>query len=388
MANKKRLLIVQSRVSQQGGGNLVTAWTLQALCGVYDVSLAALWPVNHSALNRSFGTTLNEGDFKIHIAPPKFHRMLRWTPTRGAQIERSLVARFAQDLDRTQHYDLLFSTHNEIDFHRRGLQYVHYPAAYLPRPENEMRWFHKVPGVLPAYLAFCRRVQRATRAGWGRNQTMVNSKFVAERFREVYGTDPVVVYPPVPGDFPEVPWASREAGFVAAGRLHETKRWEVAVSIIDEVRRRGHPVTLTIIGQPDGDDYLARLQELARTRPWFRMLYNLSREQLVHEMTQRRYGIHTMEEEHFGIAPAEIQRAGCITFVHNSGGPAEIVGGHPQLVFNTVEEAGGKIERVLTDGPLEQELRSHVALQRDRFTVDTFCQSIREIVAGLESEAA
>jgi glycosyltransferase involved in cell wall biosynthesis len=115
------------------------------------------------------------------------------------------------------------------------------------------------------------------------------------------------------------------------------------------------------------------------------MLYDLSREQLVFEMTRHRYGIHTMEEEHFGIAPAEIQRAGCITFVHNSGGPAEIVGGHPQLVFNTVQEAADKIERVLTDGSLEEGLRSHVALQRDRFTVDAFCKSLREIVAGFDS---
>jgi glycosyltransferase involved in cell wall biosynthesis len=384
MADKKRVLIVQSRVDSQGGGNLVAAWALQALCGAYDLSLAALWPIDYSAVNRSFGTALKEGDFTVHVAPPPFQRF-RWMPTRGAQLERSLVGRFAQDLDRSHPYDILFSTHNEVDFHRRGLQYVHYPAAYLPRPKDEIRWFHKLPGVHPAYLAFCQRMQRATPAGLGRNQTLANSKFVAARCRELYGTLPMVVYPPVPGDFPRVPWQERHAGFVAAGRLHETKRWDVAVSIIEEVRRRGHPVTFTLIGHPDSVAYVQRLQELARTRPWFRMLYDLSREQLVFEMTRHRYGIHTMEEEHFGIAPAEIQRAGCITFVHNSGGPAEIVGGHPQLVFNTVQEAADKIERVLTDGSLEEGLRSHVALQRDRFTVDAFCKSLREIVAGFDS---
>lgn len=380
MADKKRVLIVHSHVHSQGGGNLMAAWALQALCGEYDVSLATLWPFDYSAVNRNFGTSLKESDFTLHVAPAAFQRF-RWMPTRGAQLERSLVARFAQDLDRNRHFDILFSTHNEVDFHRCGLQYIHYPAAYLPRPQNEMRWFHKLPGVLPAYLAYCQRVQRATPAGWGRNQTLANSKFVAERFRELYGTEPQVVYPPVPGDFPVVPWAQRQAGFVAAGRLHETKRWDLAVGIIDEVRRRGQPVTLTLIGQPDGDAYLQRLRELASTRPWFRMLYDLTREQLVLEMASHRYGIHTMEEEHFGIAPAEIQRAGCITFVHNSGGPAEIVGGHRQLVFDTVQEAADKIESVLTDNALEDSLRAHVAQQRERFSVDAFCKSLREIVA-------
>ena len=41
--NKPRILVVHPIVRASGGGNLVAAWTLEALRSDFDVSLAALW---------------------------------------------------------------------------------------------------------------------------------------------------------------------------------------------------------------------------------------------------------------------------------------------------------------------------------------------------------
>jgi len=68
------------------------------------------------------------------------------------------------------------------------------------------------------------------------------------------------------------------------------------------------------------------LESLAAERPWVGLLHDLDRTEMAREVASHRFGIHTMENEHFGIAPAEFQRAGCIPFVHRSGGPVEIVG--------------------------------------------------------------
>jgi glycosyltransferase involved in cell wall biosynthesis len=87
-----------------------------------------------------------------------------------------------------------------------------------------------------------------------------------------------------------------------------------------------------------------------------------------------------MPEEHFGIAPAELQRAGCITFVHNSGGQVEIVGGDSRLTFDSVEDASERIARVIENSGLEHELRGQVAERRSWFTAERFCDSVREIV--------
>ncbi len=379
--SKKRVLIAHPRVLPAGGGNLVAAWILQALCQDFDVSLATLEPVNYKAVNRNFGTCLRPGDFQVHLAPARYWTVLRHFPTPGALLELCLTMRWAQNLDRRGRYDVLFGTQNELDFHRRGIQYVHYPCIYLPRPQEELRWYHKIPGLLRIYRSGALALARATSDGLRRNLTLANSRFVTSRIRKVHGTESLVVHPPVIGNFPDVPWESRRLAMAAVGRMHPGKRWEMAVEIVEAVRRRGHDLSLTLMGHRDDVAYTARLEALAASRPWFRFLGDLDRATLLAELATHRYGVHTMVEEHFGIAPAELQRAGCIPFVHNSGGPVEIVGGDPRLTFNGVEDAADRITRVLESRELERELRSQVAERRDWFSADHFCESMRDIVA-------
>src|SRR5579871_3381488 len=192
---KPRVLISHPRLVPRGGGNVVAAWTLQALRSEFDVSLATLEPVKFEALNLSFGTELRSEDFHVHIAPAKYQTVLRSLPTRGALLGIALTMRWAQEMDRQKHYDVLFSTENEVDFHRRGIQYIHHPWLFLPRPEQEIRWYHRLPGVLPLYRRSCLALSRATVAGLGSNLTLANSRFVAGRFRKLYGADAEVVHP-------------------------------------------------------------------------------------------------------------------------------------------------------------------------------------------------
>jgi glycosyltransferase involved in cell wall biosynthesis len=386
-STKKRVLIAHPYVSASGGGNAVAAWALQALREEFHLELATLGPIDFAAVNRSFGTSLRPGDFPVHLAPTSTRYALRCMPTPGALLERSLTIRLALDLDRAAPYDVLFSTQNECDFLRPGIQYVHFPAFYLPRPEIELSWYHKLPGMLDAYRAVCRRLERGSPEGVLRNLTLANSQFVAERIRERHGIGSLVLHPPVPGDFPDTPWADREAAFVALGRIHPTKRWHWTVEIVEELRRRGHPVSLTLIGHQDDRDYSRALWRLQATRPWFRMLHDLNRQQLAETVARHRYGLHTMEDEHFGIAPAELQRAGCVTFVHNSGGPVEIVGGESSLTFDDPAGAVEKIDRMLRDPDLELRLRGHVAAQRERYSVETFCRRLRTLVRDFQPAA-
>lgn len=377
---RKRVLVAHPRVTASGGGNGVAAWTLQALRDSCDVSLATLQPVDCAALNSSWGTSLHAGDFRVHVAPASYQRLLRSMPTPGALLEICLMMRLAQDLDRLHRYDVLLGTQNEMDFGRRGITYVHHPWVYLPRPKSEMRWFHYIPGVLAAYRHICGRVAHVSNEGLRRNLSIANSAFTAGRIRDVHGLDPVVVFPPVTGDFPDTPWEQRAAAMVAIGRLHGCKRWETAVAIVEEVRRRGHALTLTVIGHGDDVAYEQRLRRLAVTRPWFRICLNVTRDELKGLVANHRYGIHTMQDEHFGMAPAEIVRAGCLLFAHNSGGPVEVVGGESRLLFDDISEAADKIERVLSNAALEAELRTRLAAQRRLFSTETFCASMQEIV--------
>ncbi len=380
IVNKPTVLIAHPYVRPAGGGNSVAAWALEALRDEFEVTLATLGPVDCEALNRNFGTSLRAKDCTLRIAAPSLRTLLRGFPTPGALLEQCCTMRWAQTLDAARRFDAVLSTQNEADLRRDGLQYVHFPWVYLPRPDIETRWYHRVPGVLNGYRGFCRGVARASAAGLSRSLSLANSEFVADRIRDVHGVESRILYPPVPGGFPKVAMEDRVDGIVAIGRMDHCKRWEMAVEIVDRIRNKGVALSLTLLSHRDDLEFGARLEALAATRPWFRILYNLPRHELVQEVARHRYGLHTMEEEHFGIAPAELQRAGCITFVHRSGGPMEIVGHRDELMFGDVDEACERICRVAHDAALAAELRRFADERGRFFSEDRFCAELRGYV--------
>src|SRR5579871_244288 len=385
---KKRVLIAHPKVTAAGGGNAVAAWTLQALRDDFEVALATLQPIDCQALNRSWGTSLRPGDIDVRVAPPHYQTLLGNFPTAGALLSTSLTMRLARNIDARVKFDVVMSTQNEADFGRRGIQYVHHPWLYLPRPKDEMSWFHYIPGILWAYRRICQAISMGTNAGLARNLSLANSSFIAGRIRSVHHTGSVIVFPPVTTGFPNVPWDERRSAAVGVGRIHSCKRWDMAVAIVEEVRRRGHDFGLTLISHPDPDEpeYLQQIKVLAADRPWFRLRLDLSRDELAAEVASHRYGIHAMREEHFGIGPAEILCAGCVLFAHNSGGPIEIVGGEPRVLFDDVNDAAAKISRVLSDRGLESELREKAAGQSHLFSTEAFCRALREIVTDFVAE--
>jgi glycosyltransferase involved in cell wall biosynthesis len=378
--SKPRVLICQPYLASRGGGHGVAAWVLQALREDFALDLCTLDSVDLDAVNRTFGTSLRAGDFQLRLGPRRYVNLVRSMPTGGALLEMSLTVRWALELDRRLRYDLLFSTYNEVDFARPGLQYVHFPWAYLPRPEAEMRWIHRIPGFLSGYRRGCLWLARGSWRGLRRNLTIANSQFTSSRIRDVHGIDSAVVYPPIIGEFPNIPWERRLFAVAAVGRLDPLKRWHLAVEIVEAVRRRGHDLSLTLFGHPDRPDYGRLLDGLAQSRPWFRIRRDLSRDELARALASHRYGIHPMRDEHFGMAPAELQRAGCLAFVHNSGGAVEIVDRDQRLVFADVEDAAAKLARVIEDPLLEGELRAQAAARGDWFTGARFCDAIRGIV--------
>ena len=386
MSGRPRVLIAHPYLRPSGGGNAVAAWAIEALRHHYSVHLATLAPVDCATVNESFGTSLIPNDFELHLPPVSYRCLLQFFPFPGALLELNLTNRWARQVDRRHRFDVVLSTQNEMDFGRHGLQYVHYPWLYLPRPADEIRWYHHAPGALATYRYLCRRIGGSSTEGLRQNRSLANSRFVAGRFLDVYGVPAEVLYPPVAEDFPTVPWESRASAFVAVGRIHPTKRWLDALAIVESLRARGHQeLGFTLIGHEDDRHLVQHLRGLERTRPWFRLLTNLSRPQLLRELLRHRYALHPMHEEHFGIAPAEIVKSGCLLFAHDSGGPREIVGFVPELLFSTIEQGVDRAQRVLVDPQLAQRLRDHLARQGSLFSTTSFMRQLREYVRGSHS---
>ena len=285
-------------------------------------------------------------------------------------------------------YEVVLGVHNEADFGRRGIQYVHYPTYLRPRPRVDMRWYHRSRRLLHGYYRLADRAAGLSLDRVRANLTLANSDWTARHVERLLGVTARTVYPPVADPDPPRPWEERVRRFLLVGRISPEKEIERAMRIAARVRRHAPDVELTIVGTCDRRlrRYRRALRRLASSLgPWITFRENLSREALRALMASSRYGIHGMREEHFGMAPAELVRAGALVWLGRGGGQIEIVGGEDALLYDTEEEAAEKIATVLADPAEERRLREHLRGRAERFAPGRFVDEVREIVATFES---
>jgi glycosyltransferase involved in cell wall biosynthesis len=278
-------------------------------------------------------------------------------------------------------HDVVIGVDNEGDLGGRGIQYVHYPMLTPVKRDPGHAWYGRLPLTLRTYHAVAARVTGYRAARMRTNRTLVNSNFIGAQVRALHGVETVTLYPPVPGDFPVVPWEARRNNFIAIGRLTPEKRIETLIAITATARATHPDVELHLVGTADDPAYARRVRRLVRDHDgWVFLHENVPRSELVRLVVQHRWGIHAMPDEHFGIAVAEMVRGGCVVFVPDGSGPAEIVGDAPALRFRSKDDAVTKIRAVLDDTSLQEDLRTRLAARQAHFTTERFVDRLREIV--------
>lgn len=268
-------------------------------------------PFDVASINRYWGTSLPAGGIEAVTVPPVVRALVDAVPLPLSLLKTSLLMRFAKPL--MPRYTLLVTANNEADFGRPGLQYVHYPALDRPRPQVDMRWYHSSRVVLDGYYRLCDRVCGVTAERVLQNVTLVNSDWTGARFRRRHGGTPRTLYPPVTGRFPDVPWEQRRNGFVCLGRIAPEKDVDSVINIVAAVRRVHQDAHLHVVGSPGHPRYYRRiLRRIARHGDWITLHLDVSHDDVRRLITGNRYGLHGMEGEHFGMAPAEIATGGCV----------------------------------------------------------------------------
>lgn len=384
MADRRRVLIVQSTLRPPGGTQAVAAWMVEALKDNCEVGLACWEPPVFAEVNRAYGTTIRDGDVTVHAVPLSYRRLAAAMPLRLALLRWALVLRLARRVSGS--FDVLISAENEADLGREAIQYIHYPRQLRPRPVADRRWYHRPRVLLAAYYALCDHLTGFTLAGVRRNRTLANSEWTANRVRELDGGVAVsVLPPPVASASFSLPWEERANGFLCVGRIAAEKELEKVVAIVEAVREQVPGVELHLIGSR-GDEaaYYDRVRALGRARSsWLHLHEQVSRSDLQRMIGSVRYGIHGMRDEHFGMATAEMVEGGCIVFVPDSGGQVEIVGGDERLLYASASEAVEKIVAVLSHPDRQTALRSDLSRRRGVFSADRFMQAIRDAVAAM-----
>jgi glycosyltransferase involved in cell wall biosynthesis len=389
---KRRVLLVQPRFAPIGGAEVVAAWTLAALKDLHEVTVLSWTPVDVEGLNHFFGTSLRRDEFR-QAGPPRWLRLAAntlafldgdpYSVQRYAALMRAARRLRADD-------DVVITTFHEADLGGPAIQYVHQPWCHR-------EWARVRAGPpLRRALARARFALRPWRllAGFSfermrANLTLVNSDWMGARVREAYDIPTVTVHPPAPGRFPATPWKDRDPGVVCVGRLAAPKELERAIEIVGRLRGLGAPLRLHVAGrsQPEARSYLARLRRrAARLGDWVELHVDPDREALLALLGRQRFGLHTTRNEPFGIAVAEMARAGCVVLTPRSGGPPEITGGDEALVYDGIDDAVEKLGALLRSPERCEQIGERLRERARRFDVEVFAARMRELVAGFGSE--
>jgi len=388
---RRKILLVVPRLAVLGGGEAVAAWMLQALREDYDLSVLTWTPsIAEDDINRFYGTSLTTEDFRLLGPPPPlralFDLLARWN-ARHEFLKRCLLYRLTRRLK--DRFDIMIAPTEELDFGRPGIQYVTFPgfvSAYLAEQRAiSQGWWPRNWGLLRQRLHPWRMLSGLSFEGIKKNLTLACSDWSGEAVHQLYGINTATLYPPVAVDFPKVAWEQRKNRFVCVGRFVAEKRLELVIDILAAVRAQGYDLELQLIGllwdDPAGRAYYHKVKCLAQKHAtWVSLAENVDRQQVAEMISHSRYGIHASELEPFGIAVAEMIRAGCIAFTGRIGGQAEIIGRDERLMFGTVDEGVRKIVAVLRSPEQQSALRDELAVRGTRFSSEQFVGAIRKLV--------
>ncbi len=278
-----------------------------------------------------------------------------------------------------------------MDFGSPGMQFIH-----LGPDSTVVKVLRQDPRLSGRYLLAKRSITRLCKviSGWSdealeKNLSMPNSEHTAAVAVQAYGIkDYEVMYPPVGQPPTATPWAKRENGCLCIARIVPPKRIHEVIEIVRRVRENGFELSLKLIGRSDDHEYFGQIRELQRQHSsWLSLDGGLPREELLSLMDRYKYGINGALDEHFGIAVAELVKAGSIVFVPNGGGQTEIVG-MPELIYDDVDDAVAKITAVLSDEQAQQAALEKLAQQSKIFSTETFCQHMQQTVRDFLHSAA
>ncbi len=382
---KPRVAVVHPQLLPGGGSEVCAMWTLQALAGEYRVTLITMGRPDLEALDRSCGTAVRASGIEVRALPIPLGLRRRFDAFRGARLER-YCRRHAGD------YEAMISAYNPMDFGLPGIQLVADFSFDDDLRREVHAWsgaaggaFHAASSGRSLYLALSRALSGRSRQGWTTNRTLAVSEWVRKLLKDRFGVESTVLYPPVSVVPPEVAWEEREDGFVVMGRLVPEKGIPLVVDILSGVRK-SKPVHLHVIGRPVRAAYAREIERLCRANAdWVHLergVYGRDRDAF---LARHKYGISGCRAEAFGIAVAEMIKAGEIVWVPDGGGQTEVVT-DAALIYAGRDDAVSRIASVVADAERESALRRHLEARAAAFSSAAFVSGLRAVVRDFLKE--
>lgn len=381
----KKVAVVHPYLRAGGGSEARALWCAQALKDNYVVSLVSMGKIDLSELNYCYGTQLNSDEIQLVSLP-----LSRLIEHRFDSLRNYYLAGYCRQ--HSCEYDLMISAYNIMDFGKKGIQFIadfsfddQLRRSFDKNPEGWMGLLYNESFLRKMYLRLGERIAGRSLYGWEKNITVANSDWSRQVLKDVFELEAKTIYPPVADEYPTIPWENRENGFICLGRLVPEKGIDRIISILIEVKKKIPGIHLHIIGRKENKTYFKKIaKRCAGHENWINLEEGIYGQEKLTAIAGHRYGIHGRPVEPFGIAAAEMAKAGCIVWVPDKGGQREIVD-HPDLIYNE-SNAVDKIISVLNDSKKQMALRSHLAAQSQRFSQKIFIEQVRSLVDSFFSQ--
>jgi glycosyltransferase involved in cell wall biosynthesis len=283
-------------------------------------------------------------------------------------------------------FDLCISTYNEQDFGRPALQYVHHPIfesravlrkyKIIPR-ENIIDRYGFLEPIYYGMLDFYSGSEVSARR---KNVTLTNSGFMAGILEGCGYRDVNVLYP----GFLELEGSVDGSGtkkhqIFSLGRIEPDKHTTELVRLYKVLHEADPSLKLIVCGLAGSADYLAEVKSLIHElNVPVELVLDQDRASVLRMIHESKYYINPKPYEHFGIATVEAIEAGCIPFVHNSGGNREIVS-HEVLRFEDAEELGRNFIQLMADEKLQTKIKTGLKSDLEKYSSATFFKLFHEI---------
>jgi len=386
--NVKSILIVHPQFIQIGGAETVALKIMKRIVETTDAHITILtlekWSL--SAIAKTTGISLSSERVSLVVA--KYPNILKNRTGRFYLLRIAYLHRQTKLL--AKNFELCVSTYNEIDFRKCGIQYVHHPTfapvRSLKRYEmiNDPIFFVLIKSIMEIpYNFMIWLISRNWRKGFSNNVTMVNSQFMADWLKELYRIPAEIVHPDAVSKISldhTIPWEEREFRFVTVGRISPDKKTLEFIDICKAIISVYPSAKFAIVGRVSDVKYYEKVKnKIADLGVSVEFYHNLENETLMKMLITSKFYIAPKKYEHFGISILEAVRAGCLTFVHNTGGQREIVI-EEVLRYNSIQQLLNNIAIVLENTLLREQTLTVLKHHMQNFSSDNFNQGIDGIL--------
>lgn len=352
-------------------------YLIDALKESYEVYIITRGGFVLRELNKFAGTTIRENEIKIVTLP--FKRLL--ARTSGGSIWHALFLRYCRII--AHKYDLCVTASQTLGWGRPA---IHFLSDIMWHDELKRRNSDRFreQGILKRLLFHIGRIISG-KARYELNTGDVfvaNSEWTSKLSSPFTPNTPIVINPAISQDFDEIAWDDRIDSFVSIGRISPEKNLEDSIYILEQVRKKGCDVELTIFGEFIDDEYSRFILSLCKGKSWIYTPGPIIGKRKKKLLPTFKYGINTCRREAFGISTAEMIAADIIPFVPIQGGQSEIVR-EKELIFSNKNEGVGKIIDIIKSGELQLELRSKIIKRKKEYSTSKFRKEILDLFSKL-----